>query len=302
MNLQLVTVSVLFVGWAFTAATLAAEPEPPTKTGYSVRFDLPYHRVADQELLADVYQPAGAATSYPVVLVVHGGAWISGDKSMPGTYARMFAENGIAAVSINYRLAPRHKFPAQVDDVRVALAWIHDQAEENRWDLDRLGLFGYSAGAHLCSLIAMLADEPLERVASTTQLPADDPCWGKLPAPVAVVAGGTPADFRDLPIDNSLLAYFFGGTRREVPEAYEAGSPIVFASRGDPPTLFYHGTRDLLVPIQNALSLHQRHRELEIDSQFVRVEGLGHLLAFMDPKARQRVLEFMQTKLAAEAK
>ncbi|QDS88373.1 Carboxylesterase NlhH [Rosistilla ulvae] len=279
----------------------ADETQPSRQAGYSVRLDVPYQTTSEGPLMADIYQPAEVDGTCPIVLVVHGGAWMSGDKALPGTYARMFAEHGIAAVSINYRLAPSFKFPAQLDDVRGALAWIHDHAAENHWDLQRLGMFGYSAGAHLCSMIAMLGDESPETIGKTTLLPAEDPCWGKLHRPIAVVAGGTPADFRDLPLDNSLLAYFFGGTRRERPEAYEFGSPAVLASAGDPPTLFYHGTGDLLVPIGSAEALYRRQVEMKIDSEFVRVEGLGHLLAFMDEGARANVLRFMQARLQPAA-
>ncbi|QDV69209.1 Carboxylesterase NlhH [Rosistilla carotiformis] len=285
----------------WTQVAAAEEPTLPTLSRYSVRFDQPYHVTGETTLLADVYQPAELTDRCPIVLVIHGGAWMSGDKALPGTYARMFAENGIAAVSINYRLAPTDKFPAQLDDVRKALAWIHDQAAANRWDLQRLGMFGYSAGAHLSCMIAMLADESAETVAKTTQLSADDPLWRKQPRPIAVAAGGTPTDFRDLPPDNTMLAYFFGGTRRQRPDAYEFGSPAVLASAGDPPTLFYHGTRDLLVPIAGAEALFQRQRELKIDSEFVRVEGLGHLLSFMDAGARANVLRFMKSHLSPAA-
>ncbi|QDV59422.1 alpha/beta hydrolase [Rosistilla oblonga] len=301
MNIHQLTSAVLLGVLAINAVAAAEDSQDREPAEYSVRFDLAYKTEGDQSLLADVYQPAGVVDSCPIVLVVHGGAWMSGDKALPATYARMFAQHGIAAVSINYRLAPAHKFPAQLDDVRAALAWVHDHAEENRWDLNRLGLFGYSAGAHLSCMIAMLDDEPAETVAKTTQLSADDLCWGKLPRPLAVVAGGTPADFRDLPLDNSLLAYFFGGTRRERPEAYEFGSPAVLVSGGDPPTLFYHGTRDLLVPIAGAESLFQRQQKLKIDSEFVRVEGLGHLLSFMDAGARANVLRFMKSHLSPAA-
>ncbi|MEZ6089728.1 MAG: alpha/beta hydrolase [Pirellulaceae bacterium] len=294
--LRAVAIGLLaFASCSFKPPLFAQSTHPYTMTS-----DVAFHTIGDQQLLADVYQPVGLKQNAPVVLVVHGGAWMSGDKWMPSTYARMFAENGIAAVSINYRLAPAHKFPAQVDDVRAAMAWIHDNSAENHWDVTRFGMFGYSAGAHLCSLVAALDDEPWEKVRFTTSLPQDDPLWSKLHRPVAVVAGGTPADFRALPAENTMLAYFFGGSPAEKPNAYRYGSPAELVSAEDPVTLFYHGTKDLLVPIEQSEAYFKEQQRLSIPSEFVRVEAMGHLLTFMDQKARTNVLRFMKEQLAVE--
>ncbi len=159
------------------------------------------------------------------------------------------AKHGFVVVTINYRLAPKYKFPAQVDDVRDALVWTAKNAEQLSIDLTRLGMFGYSAGGHLSTLVSMLADEPPQVQLSASDWTPNDPRWKQMPKVHAVCAGGPPCEFRDLPIDNTTLAYFLGGSRRERPDVYELASPTSHASAGDPITQIIHGESDMLVPI-----------------------------------------------------
>jgi triacylglycerol lipase len=259
----------------------------------------------DERLLCDVYLPAESSAEregrrHPAVVVVHGGAWVGGDKWAIGVFARRLADAGFVAVSINYRLAPRHKFPAQVDDVRSALVWLVESADEYGVDPQRIGMLGYSAGAHLSCMIGTLVDAEWEQIAPTTVWDRDDPRWAKLPKVTSVVGGGTPCDFTGLPTDNESLAYFLGGSRRQVPEAYRAASPVSHASPGDAAMLLIHGTRDLLVPIASSRKLYDLHQRLGIASQFVALEGFGHMLTFLHPQTRERAVQFLTEHLQGE--
>ena len=281
--------------WAFFCCVLVfpvVSSSADETVEISVSRDIVYNET--HKLLCDVYQPVNLSEACPVVIVVHGGAWMSGDKSFPAAYARLLAQRGIAAVSINYRLAPQHKFPAQVDDMRNAIDWVKRSAPEKNWDLEQLGLFGYSAGAHLVSLVSALYDEDEETRGHTyrKKIGVSSPNMNQLPKPIAVAAGGTPTDFRVLPPDNTMLSYFLDGSRREQPQNYISASPAAVASSADVPTLFFHGTKDALVPIGSAERLYNKHIELKIDSELVRIDGTGHLLAFLDDRSKQAVLEF----------
>jgi triacylglycerol lipase len=81
------------------------------------------------------------ANGYPVVVVIHGGGWASGDKWTIASYSRLLAKEGIVAVTINYRLAPAHKFPAQVDDVRSALVWVRQHAKRLDLNTKQIGFW-----------------------------------------------------------------------------------------------------------------------------------------------------------------
>ncbi len=298
-------------GAAFNGAVpqvMGAEPQPASKSvtnGDGPRTEVTV--VADQRFsdeegkagLCDVYCPKSSASSarHPAVIVVHGGGWISGDKWTLEGYSRSLAEHGFVAVTINYRLAPTHKFPAQVDDVRSALLWAKRNADRFGIDIDRLGIFGYSAGGHLSALVASLADESIQVRAAASQWDQSDQRWNELPAIRAVCVGGPPCDFRSLNMDNATLAYFLGGSRREKPEVYIAASPAAHVSPGDPVTQLIHGESDLLVPISESRQFHELQRAAGIDSRFEIMPKQGHMITFLNPKTNQKVLEFFQEML-----
>lgn len=252
----------------------------------------------------DVYLPqrpvgsdSDADRRLPVVLVVHGGGWVTGNKWTMDRHARELAKRGFAAVSINYRLAPACKFPDQVDDIRSALVWIAANAKKYSFDTQRVGLYGYSAGGHLVSLVATLADEPWDKVRQTTSWRQDDPRWSELPAVRAVCIGGPPTDFRQLPPDNTALAFFLGGTRREVPDVYSAASPICFTSPQDPPFEIIHGEADLIVPVSNAKDFYSALLQANVQASLHTLPNQGHLLAFINPKLTDWMLVFFEDHL-----
>lgn len=249
--------------------------------------------------LCDVYLPDSEppAAGHPVIIVVHGGGWISGDKWTLEGYCRILARHGFVAIAINYRLAPAHKFPAQVDDVRQALVWASENAMQFSIDLDRLGIFGYSAGGHLSVLVASLADESIQTRLSASLWPPSDARWQKLPAIRAVCVGGPPCDFRSLPLDNSALSYFLGGSRREKPDAYVAASPTAHVSKADPVTQIIHGDSDMLVPIDGSRQFHQAQLAAGIDSRLEVMPNQGHMVTFLNPKTSEKVTEFFREVL-----
>src|SRR5437868_4068545 len=111
--------------------------------------DVVYAEVAGVPLRYDHYRPLRAAAPAPAAVVVHGGGWMNGDPSQAAGNALHFARRGIATVSISYRLAPAHRFPAPLEDVRRGLRWVRANAGGLGIDPDRLVLLGLSAGAHL---------------------------------------------------------------------------------------------------------------------------------------------------------
>ena len=250
-----------------------------------------------KEGLCDIYVPSStpAAEGRPAVVVVHGGAWVTGDKWTLEGYSRLLASHGFLVMTINYRLAPKHKFPKQVDDVRQALIWLAENQEKFSVDTDRIGLFGYSAGAHLCCMIGMLADEPMETQLKTSEWKADDQRWKKVPSVHAVSGGGTPCDFRNLPKDNSAIAYFLGGTRGQYPDRYAAASPASYVSKGDPVTQFIHGASDFMVPIQPAKKMYREMKSTGVDVRFRVMPGQGHMVTFMNRSTREEMVDFFES-------
>ena len=262
----------------------------------SVEKDQPFSEQKGKAGLCDVYLPATdpPENGYPVVIVIHGGGWAAGDKWSIATYSRLLAEEGIVAVAINYRLAPTHKFPAQLDDVRAAMIWVHVNAQRFKLNSKQVGLFGYSAGGHLSVLLASLADETMVVRAAASNWSVTDARWKQLPKIRAVCAGGPPCDFRSLPIDNSAMAYFLGGSRREKPVAYIAASPAAHVSCDDPVTQLFHGEGDALVPLAGTRDFHKSQVNAGIDSRLTVIPKQGHMLTFISPTAYQTVVNFFR--------
>ncbi|MEO1614344.1 MAG: alpha/beta hydrolase [Planctomycetota bacterium] len=274
-------------------------PDEAKTTAGNCDLFLPVDAAKKEDAGIDNIDPAqpSANGKRPVIVVVHGGAWVAGDKWTMDQHASKLAEAGYAAVAINYRHAPKHKFPSQVDDLRVALVWIHDHAEQYDFDLERVGLYGYSAGGHLVSLIGTLADESWEKVQPTTNWSQDDPRWEKMPDIRAVCAGGPPTDFQTLPPDNTSLAFFLGGSRRECPENYRAASPVCFVSASDPPIQIVHGESDGIVPIAGSRAFLKKLSDAGTKASLFVVPKKGHMLTFISPQLTGTMLEFFHQHL-----
>ena len=232
-------------------------------------------------LKADVYTPRGDGP-FPGVLVVHGGAWYIGTRLQLSSVAQLLAQHGFTAVAIDYRLAPQHQFPAQIEDCKAAVRWMRREAARLKIDSKRIGGFGYSAGAQLvCLLGATGADAPSTRLK-------------------AVVCGGTPCDFRVLDPDEKFLSFWLGGTRREKPEQYRLASPAAFASADDPPMFFFHGEKDRLVPVDSPVLMCRVLQDAGVEAQLYVVPEAGHNRALMNPSALEKSVAFLVEHLQGE--
>ncbi len=259
------------------------------ETAFEARYGEVYAERDSGPLKADVYLPKGEGP-FPGVVVVHGGAWFMGTRAQLSGAAQLLAKNGITAVAISYRLAPRHKFPAQIEDCKSAVRWMREKASELKIDPTRLGGFGYSAGAQLVTLLGTTdEDDGLEGI--------DDPKRVPSTRLQAVAAGGVPCDFRVLPPDSRRLAFWLGGTRSEVAEQYRLASPRAFVTADDPPMFFFHAENDRLVPMESPEAMCDSLAEVGIPNELYVVPRLGHNFAAMDRTALNKSVDFLVDQL-----
>ncbi len=183
-----------------------------------------------------MYRPAdGSGVPYPVVVQIYGGAWQRGTPSDNDIVARELAARGFIVFAIGYRHAPRWRWPAQLDDVRMALRWIRQNGSRYGADSSRIAMFGRSAGAHLAMLAAYERGAPPVRAVVNYYGPVDlIEGYRQPPRP-------DPLDVRQVEIA------LFGGSPDRFAEAYRAASPIAYATRTLPPTLSIYGARDHIV-------------------------------------------------------
>lgn len=115
---------------------------------------VPYCRRGGMELMLDIVAPEGdSASPRPAILFVHGGGWIGGEKTT--TANDWLAEAGFFTASVEYRLTDVAPFPAQIHDVKAAVRWLRDHADEWNIDPDKIGVWGSSAGGHLAAMCAV---------------------------------------------------------------------------------------------------------------------------------------------------
>ena len=209
-----------------------------------------------------IYAPADAGAA-PVIVHVHGGAFIGGTHLQRGDDFRWFARQGFATVSIDYSLSNEgaHHWDTAIAEIGCALAWTAANASEFGGDGSRIVLLGDSAGGNLVLNAAY-------RAAAGT-LPQS--CAGRLPQ-IAAVGALYPvvsvADFHDNPIARSsegakrAARLYTGGSPGEFPERYRATDPVTHLLPQSPPTLIIHGEADTLVRISDARWLVERAEEI----------------------------------------
>lgn len=110
--------------------------------------------------LLDVYRPKEKQGKLPVIVNIHGGGWVYGNKEIYQFYGMSLAQRGFAVVNFNYRLAPEHKFPAHLCDVNMVMEWMYEYQDRYGLDMDQVFMVGDSAGAHLCGLYCAICTDP----------------------------------------------------------------------------------------------------------------------------------------------
>jgi acetyl esterase/lipase len=212
---------------------------------------LVYNTIEGHELSLDFYR-AQSRDLAPLVVVVHGGSWQSGDNREFVSMNRYLAGRGFAVADIIYRLAPQSKFPAPADDTRAAIAFLRSGADKFSIDPNQIVLLGRSAGGQIVLTVAYSMKDPSIRGVISFYAPTDLHYSWENP--------GNP-----LVIDTeNILRGYLGGSPTETPVNYNQASPICLATPSSPPTLLIHGRRDELVSFQQSVRLSKRLEEVGV--------------------------------------
>jgi acetyl esterase/lipase len=126
-------------------------------TGLSSYTDISYGTEPSQKF--DIYVPKNANVKVPLIIFVHGGAWIAGDKSDVSAIAKLLANQGFVVINMNYRLLPTFTYPAPLEDMQMVLQWAKQNSEQYKIDTTHIGMSGHSAGGHLVALYALTQEK-----------------------------------------------------------------------------------------------------------------------------------------------
>ena len=228
--------------------------------------DLPYAPEHGKRGLLDIYRPAAGTVRpdggrAPVLLQVHGGGWTIGSKDQQGIpLMQHLAAKGWICVAINYRLAPRDPFPAQIIDVKRAIAWVREHIGEYGGDPDYIAITGGSAGGHLAALAAVTPNDPAYQPGfedADTSVAVAVPHYG-----VYDLAGSTGLRSAEQMRDRFLAPRVVRKRWAEAPEVFEAGTPLLRVGKDAPDFFVLHGTHDTLVDVEQARLFVARLREV----------------------------------------
>ncbi len=226
--------------------------QPPQRQAAIKTFsNIVYGNLGGVKETMDIYSPTNGAVKHACIVLIHGGAWISGNKAFYTGFARQLASHGYVAASINYRMLPKWHYPAELDDAQLAVRYLRANAAGYDIDPARFGALGDSAGGYLVAMLVLCGTRdkamPLSKFSSRVQ---------------AVVDFYGPTDFMATPSDGgiaqgglSLLSMFLHGSRTSIPDVYKSSSPITYVSANAAPFLIIHGSADELIPVSQSVRL-----------------------------------------------
>jgi acetyl esterase/lipase len=223
-----------------------------------------FNTLDGEKLTLDVFRPGYGHPPLPGVLVIHGGSWQSGSSREFLALNGYLAARDYLVFSINYRLAPKWKFPAGRDDVLSAIAYLKVYAKDLGFDPTRLALLGRSAGGQLALLAAYTANDPSIRGVISAYGPTDLRYGYEHPAGKSLI------DTR------GVLETYLGGSPDKADDAYFAASPINFVSPTSPPTLLIHGLNDGHVSPEESARLDAKLQQASVKHLFLRLPWATH--------------------------
>jgi len=243
-------------------------------------------------LMLDLFRPAPAQRPYPLVIWIHGGAFLEGTNKRDGEALRgarigeRILAGGFALARVTYRLTGEAIFPAQLHDVKAAVRWLHHHAAELGLDPSRFTVWGESAGGQLAAILALTGDDP--RASGSVGILAGSDAvragviWYSPSDLLNLQPQARPDSIYDHDSPDSPAGLLVGGSVQENPGLARQASPLSYASAGAPPLLFVHGTDDRVIPTEQSIQLYERLADLGAPAQLRIVPGADHCFVGAD--------------------
>jgi len=251
------------------------------------RFDIEYGEAGGEKLRLDAHIPAGAG-KFPVVLIVHGGGWMAGDKATDIVPVFAPVATNFTWFSINYRLAPTNRWPACFEDVQTAIRWVKAHAAEYKGDPEHVALLGYSAGGHLVTLAGThaAADTRVQAIAALappTDLVADNERRGGLSLSM-----------------RHLFNYESSNITDSVRAVLKEHSPTTYVQPRLPPFLILQGSADKTVPAGQSLAFQEKLKAAGVGCDLILIPEGQHRIADWkkyDPEWQAKLAKWLEQRL-----
>jgi acetyl esterase/lipase len=278
-------IGIVLIATNGLSARTGAADEPFTRTE-----DVIYRRKHGTALTMDVFVPKENANGAAVVLAVSG-AWRSSHDNIRPQFATEYAKRGYTVFAVVHGSSPRFSLPEILEDMHRAVRFVRSRADQYKFDPDRIGMTGASAGGHLSLMLGTAgtagnpdAKDPVERVSSRVQAvacffpPTDFLNYGEpgrtLLGTDAAKGVRAPFDFQEF--DGKLHAFVTITDQDRRIEIGKQLSPAHQVTPDDPPTLIIHGDADMLVPLQQSQLMIEKLKEAQVPCELIVKPGGAH--------------------------
>ncbi|MCW3106341.1 MAG: alpha/beta hydrolase [Segetibacter sp.] len=264
--------------------------------------NIPYAGDTLKKHLLDIYLPANAGANTPLIVWIHGGAWMLNDKYADMGYMKNtikgFIDSGYALASIDYRHSTTAVFPAQIQDCNQALEFLYDHAGQYKLDKNRIALIGFSAGGHIASLLALSNNNNIKAfypigVKSQFKIKCVLDFYG--PSDLVAIFNNP-----DTSVNNARnpVAILLGATPIDRPDLAKRASPVTYIDKNDPPFFIVQGEKDESVPNTQSRLLSSWLTVTGVKNELTIVPNAPHYgIMFDEDWIRQRLFTFLKSNM-----
>ncbi|MFV0566477.1 MAG: alpha/beta hydrolase fold domain-containing protein [Flavobacteriaceae bacterium] len=237
--------------------------EPLVSANIKYNEDVVYKRTKTSKLKLDIYAPKSEnkKTTYPAVLLIHGGGWLVGSKENERVMGQYLALNGYVGISVAYRLGFEATYPAAVNDLKAAVIWVKKHAKKYNINPDKIAVLGASAGAQLATLIGVTPNLPLYHI--------DKKISNKVQA-IVNVDGIVSFIHPEANAEGVMAGIWLNGPKKSNYKNWKEASPLEYVSNTSPPILFinsskprFHAGRDDMLTILNQYGIYNETHTLD---------------------------------------
>jgi len=263
--------------------------------------DIAYANQSSRQML-DIYLPEEGRGPFPVIIAIHGGSFVKGDKQDFQIVPVLAAlKRNYAVVAVNYRLSQEAKFPSQIQDVKAAIRWIRATGGNYELNREKIVVWGDSAGGNLAALVGTsegvkeLEDGTMGNPEQSSRVDAVVDWYG----PIDFLSMGNQLKQINQSPRKSNSSYI-GKSKEEAPELYTSASPATYIHPGMPPFLIQHGNRDQVIPLQQSIDFATKLENILGKEKVTLdiIDNANHLdEKFTDPENIKKVLDFIDAAL-----
>ncbi|TWI96334.1 acetyl esterase/lipase [Mucilaginibacter frigoritolerans] len=276
-----------------------AQPTNPKKDifpqGTVFYENIPYANDTLKKHLLDIYLPPAKKSSYPLIVWIHGGAWMLNDKYADMGYMtntiKAFIDSGYAIASIDYRYSTTAPFPAQIQDCNKAVEYLYQNGAKYSLDVNRIALIGFSAGGHLASLLALSNNNHVKSFyadgnKSHFKMNLVLDFYGA--SDLLTLKGNDDKD------PKNPITLLLGAMVTDRPDLAKKASPVTYIDKNDPPFLIVQGEKDQSVNPDQSINLSFRLKNAGVDNELIIVPDAPHYGVMFDAEfIRKRIFYFL---------